>query len=117
MGDILLALIKQRRAEDYKKFDDYYAYLRAAVLQNKGAFGGGADDDVFWNEMLSKGIIKLAGAKQALSGKAGVAAFVAAGTRCNRCAISAAADPVCECQPARWAQYQPAGGCRNHPIR
>jgi len=73
MGDILLALIKQRRAEDYKKFDDYYAYLRAAVLQNKGAFGGGADDDVFWNEMLSKGIIKLAGAKQALSGKAGVA--------------------------------------------
>ena len=73
MGDILLALIKQRRAEDYKKFDDYYAYLRAALLQNKGAFGGGADDDVFWNETLSKGIIKLAGTKQTLSGKAGVA--------------------------------------------
>jgi molybdopterin-containing oxidoreductase family iron-sulfur binding subunit len=73
MGDILLALIKLRRADDYKKYDDYYAYLRAAVLQNKGALGGGADDDVFWNETLSKGIIKLAGAKQTLSGKVGVA--------------------------------------------
>ncbi len=74
MGDILLALIKLRRAEDYKKYEDYYAYLRAAVLQNKGALGGGvADDDTFWNETLSKGIIKLAGAKQTLSGKAGVA--------------------------------------------
>jgi anaerobic selenocysteine-containing dehydrogenase len=76
MGDILLALIKQRRADDYKKFDDYYAYLRAAVLQNKGALGGGGvtDDDLFWNETLSKGIIKLAGATHAsLSGKSGAA--------------------------------------------
>jgi anaerobic selenocysteine-containing dehydrogenase len=74
MGDILLALIKLRRADDYKKYDDYYAYLRAAVLQNKGALGGGiADDDTFWNETLSKGIIKLASAAHALSGKAGAA--------------------------------------------
>jgi len=74
MGDILLALIKQRRADDYKKFADYYGYLRAAVLQNKGAFGGGgADDDTFWDETLSKGIIKLAGTTTALSGKASVA--------------------------------------------
>jgi molybdopterin-containing oxidoreductase family iron-sulfur binding subunit len=74
MGDILLALVKQRRADDYKKFADYYAYLRAAVLQNKGALGGGAsDDDTFWDETLSKGIIKVAGTKAALSGKAGVA--------------------------------------------
>ncbi len=67
MGDILLALIKQRRAEDYKKFDDFYAYLRAAVLQNKGALGGSgvADDDIFWNETLSKGIVKLSGAAHA----------------------------------------------------
>ena len=67
MGDILLALIKQRRPEEYKKFDDFYGYLRAAVLQNKAALGGGAvaDNDVFWNETLSKGIIKLGGAKHA----------------------------------------------------
>ena len=76
MGDILLALIKQRRADDYRKFDDFYAYLRSAVLQNKGALGGGGvtDDDIFWNETLSKGIIKLAGAAHAsLSGKSGAA--------------------------------------------
>jgi anaerobic selenocysteine-containing dehydrogenase len=74
MGDILLALIKQRRADDYKKFDDYYAYLRAAVLQNKGALGGGkSDDDVFWNETLSRGIIKLEGPVKALSSKVSVA--------------------------------------------
>ncbi len=67
MGDIILALIKQRRADEYKKFDDYYGYLRAAVLQNKAALGGGAlsDDDVFWNETLSKGIVKPVGATHA----------------------------------------------------
>ena len=76
MGDILLALIKQRRADDYKKFDDYYSYLRTALLQNKVALGGAgnADDDVFWNETLSRGIIKLPGATHAaLSGKSAVA--------------------------------------------
>ena len=71
MGDILLGLIKQRRADDYKKYEDYYAYLRDAMLKNKGAFGGnGIDDDVFWNDTLSKGIIKVAGSAKALSGKA-----------------------------------------------
>ncbi len=76
MGEILLALIKQRRAEEYKKFDDFYAYLRSAVLQNKSALGGGgiADDDIFWNETLSKGIVKLPGAVHAsLSGRSAVA--------------------------------------------
>jgi len=67
MGDILLTLIKQRRAAEYKPFDDYYGYLRAAVLQNKAALGGAhqPDNDIFWNETLSKGIIKFDGAKQA----------------------------------------------------
>lgn len=74
MGDILLALVKQRRAEEYKSFDDYYAYLRAAMLQNKGALGGGgADDDTFWNETLTKGIVKMAGSSGTLSGKASAA--------------------------------------------
>ena len=35
MGDILLALIKQRRAEEYKKFEDYYAYLRSACCRTR----------------------------------------------------------------------------------
>ena len=76
MGDILLDLIKQRRADDYKKFDDFYGYMRTSILQNKVALGGAAksDDDVFWNETLSKGIVKLPGAAHAsMSVKSGVA--------------------------------------------
>lgn len=74
-GDILLALIKQRRAEDYKAFDDYYAYLRAAVLQNKAALGGGGEeDDVFWDQTLSSGLLKVAGSTATLSGSTAVQA-------------------------------------------
>ena len=74
MGDILLALVKQRQADSYKDFDDYYAYLRSAVLQNKGALGGGgADDDTFWNDTLTSGIVALAGSTGAISSNAGAA--------------------------------------------
>ena len=74
MGDILLALLKQRHAEEYKGFEDYYAYLRGALLKNKVALGGRkVDDDMFWNETLSKGIIKLEGSLSALSRNAGTA--------------------------------------------
>jgi anaerobic selenocysteine-containing dehydrogenase len=74
MGDILLALLKQRRAEEYKGFEDYYAYLRGAILKNKAALGGGkVDDDIFWNETLSKGIIRLEGTVSGLSGRTSVA--------------------------------------------
>jgi molybdopterin-containing oxidoreductase family iron-sulfur binding subunit len=72
-GDILLTLIKQRRAEEYKAFDDYYAYLRAAVLQNKAALGGGsADDDTFWEQTLTSGLVKVAGTTATLSGSTAV---------------------------------------------
>lgn len=71
MGDILLDLIKQRRAEEYKSFGDYYGYLRTALLKNKGEFsGGGMDDDEFWNSLLSGGIINVSGTANKLSGKA-----------------------------------------------
>jgi len=80
MGDILLTLIKQRRADSYKNYEDYYSYLRAAMLQNKGALGGvGVDEDAFWNETLTKGIIKMAGATVALSGRAGASGLTVPG--------------------------------------
>lgn len=72
MGDILLALLKQRRANEYKDFEDFYSYLRNAVVKNKSALGGaGADDDTFWGETLSKGLIKLSAASGSLSSHAG----------------------------------------------
>lgn len=70
LGDIVLALLKQRRADEYKAFDDYYGYLRGAMLQNKVALDGAEkDDDNFWNDTLSNGIIKLAGSSNALSAR------------------------------------------------
>jgi molybdopterin-containing oxidoreductase family iron-sulfur binding subunit len=67
-GDIMLALLKQRQPDEYKKFEDYYAYLRGAMLQNKAALGGeGKDDDEFWNDVLGKGLLKVSGSASALS--------------------------------------------------
>ncbi len=71
MGDILLALIKQRRGDQYKSFEDYYGYLRAALLENKNQFAeAGTDDDVYWNELLSNGIINVAGTANKLIDRA-----------------------------------------------
>jgi molybdopterin-containing oxidoreductase family iron-sulfur binding subunit len=63
IGDVLLDLLKQRKSDDYKGFDDFYAYLHSAVLKNKTALGGKAsdDDDEFWNATVSKGIVPLGG--------------------------------------------------------
>ena len=71
MGDILLTLLKQRRADEYKNFEDYYAYLRGSLLQNKGALGaGGSDDDNFWNEALTRGVLKISSSSATLADKA-----------------------------------------------
>ncbi len=69
MGDILLALLKQRRPDEYQDYEDFYAYLRSAVVQNKAALGGAsADDDTFWSETLSKCLFKWPNARGKLSG-------------------------------------------------
>lgn len=75
MGDILLALLKQRKADEYKGFEDFYSYLHSAVLKNKVALGGEAksDDDEFWNDTLSKGIVPLKGIAGSVSAKPSVA--------------------------------------------
>ncbi len=71
MGDILLALLKQRRPDEYKDYEDFYAYLRSAVVQNKAALGGAtADDDTFWSETLSHALVKLPNAAANFVGKA-----------------------------------------------
>ena len=73
MGDILLGLLKQRRPDEYK-YEDFYAYMRNALVQNKAALGGaGADDDTFWTSTLSNGLVKLPGGQGKLSGKSSTA--------------------------------------------
>jgi molybdopterin-containing oxidoreductase family iron-sulfur binding subunit len=74
VGDILLSLLKQLRAEEYKGYEDFYAYLRGAVLQNKAALGGtGSDDDTFWDATLANALVKLPGVVATLSGKTSAA--------------------------------------------
>ncbi len=69
-GDILLALLKQRRAAEYKDYEDFYSYLRSSVVKIKPVLGGaGADDDTFWGETLSKGLVKLPASAGSLSAK------------------------------------------------
>jgi len=75
IGDILLALLKQRKPDAYKNFDDFYAYLNGAVLEKKVAFGGAAKDDneVFWNDIVGKGIVPVKGVPARLSAKPNIA--------------------------------------------
>ena len=70
-GDVLLSLLKQRDAKAYGAFPDYYAYLRAALLANRKAFAPvEGDDEQFWTEALSRGVLTI----QAASGKSAAAA-------------------------------------------
>ncbi len=91
VGDILLALLKQRQADKYKDFEDFYSYLRGAVLKNKVALGGKAtdDDEIFWDEMISKGIVPFKGNVSSVSAKASVA-----GLKLPAPAVSDAAYPL-----------------------
>lgn len=77
LGDILLTLLKQRREKEYKDFDDFYSYMRSAVVKNKSAFGGaGQDDDFFWTATLSSGLVNFASASASLSAKSSAAGLV-----------------------------------------
>jgi anaerobic selenocysteine-containing dehydrogenase len=72
VGDVLLDLLKQRRANEYKGFADYYAYLRAALLGNRAAFAGAAGDgEPFWTEALSRGVLKVNAQEQHVPAKPG----------------------------------------------
>lgn len=70
VGDILLSLLKQRREKEYKDYEDFYSYLRSAVVKNKSALGGASqDDDTFWTGTLSSGFVHFSASKGALSAK------------------------------------------------
>jgi anaerobic selenocysteine-containing dehydrogenase len=77
LGDVLLALLKQKKPADYKDFEDFYSYLRSAVLKNKVALGASAkdDDEAFWNATLSHGLLATKGVAGNLSGKVSAAGF------------------------------------------
>ncbi len=57
-GDSLLELLKQAKPESYKSFPDYYAYLKSAVVNAKPAFDPKVEDEEFWENTLSAGVLR-----------------------------------------------------------
>lgn len=77
VGDILLAMLKQRRPDEYNDYEDFYSYLRSAMVSNKDALGGAdKDDDTFWETALSHGVVKLVGEPVNMTGSMSAAALV-----------------------------------------
>jgi molybdopterin-containing oxidoreductase family iron-sulfur binding subunit len=61
LGEVLLTLLKQRNQQEYNQFPDYYAYLKSAAVKNKSAFKDApADDEAFWDQTLSHGVLNVA---------------------------------------------------------
>ena len=61
LGDILLAMLKQRKKDEYAQFEDYYAYLRNAFAAMPAAVKKDAkDNNEFWNGALQTGVIAVA---------------------------------------------------------
>jgi molybdopterin-containing oxidoreductase family iron-sulfur binding subunit len=58
-GDWMLEVLRRRRAADFGRFPDLYAYLRTALLANKTAFGSSQSDEDFWTQALSRGVLAL----------------------------------------------------------
>jgi anaerobic selenocysteine-containing dehydrogenase len=76
VGDILLALLKQSKPDEYKGFEDFYSYLQNAVVKNKAALGGAdSGDDKFWNDTLGNTIVALKGVAGNVSAKPTVSGF------------------------------------------
>ncbi len=57
LGDMLLSMLKYHNVEAYKKYDDYYAYLREALNAMPGSVKGGKSDDEFWSDSVQQGFI------------------------------------------------------------
>lgn len=57
-GDSLLELLKQAKPESYKSFPDYYAYLKSGVVNAKPAFDPQVEDEEFWENALSAGVLR-----------------------------------------------------------
>ncbi len=72
IGDTLLELLKRRRAAEFKGFADYYAYLRTALVANRRAFAAfTGDDEAFWTNALSRGVLQVSAVEQHAPAKPG----------------------------------------------
>jgi anaerobic selenocysteine-containing dehydrogenase len=56
-GDVVLDLLKKAKPDSYKAFPDYYGYLKTAIINAKPAFLSPAEDEAFWEDTLSAGVL------------------------------------------------------------
>ena len=75
MGDILLDLVKQRHADEYKAWPDYFAYLKTAVINAKPIVKYADTDEHFWYDVLSNGLIHVDAPQQTVSASIEVASL------------------------------------------
>ncbi len=59
LGDVLLALLKDRLPEEYGGFEDYYAFLRGAFDALPADYKQGMDSENFWRSVLTKGVLEV----------------------------------------------------------
>lgn len=67
MGDIMLDLVKQRRADEYKAWPDFFTYLKTAIIAVKPVVKYTDTDEHFWYDTLSNGLIHVDAQQQAVS--------------------------------------------------
>ncbi len=58
-GDFLLSLLKERRAQEFGKFADYYGYLRNVFEAMPASMKNSRSGEQFWNASLQSGVLSM----------------------------------------------------------
>ena len=69
-GDVLLNLLKRRKAKGFGAYKDYYAYLQAAFAALPETMKNGLDDKSFWAAALQAGVLNVKTRRKAIKPKA-----------------------------------------------
>jgi anaerobic selenocysteine-containing dehydrogenase len=67
LGDVLLALLKIHKPDEYAAFDDYYAYLQNAFAVMREAVNPQVDNKTFWNQTLQDGLLHVKSTDESLT--------------------------------------------------
>lgn len=69
MGDLMLTFVKQRRADEYKAWPDFFSYLKTAIVNIKPVAKYTDTDEHFWYDTLSSGVVHVDAPAQEISSK------------------------------------------------
>ncbi len=69
-GDVMLSLLKRRKAKGYEAYKDYYAYLQAAFAALPETMKNGLDNKSFWAAALQAGVLNVKTTRKAIKPRA-----------------------------------------------